>query len=323
MRDPSFVHLDVRSCFSLKEGAFTPEQLAARAPPSSGCGAVAMTDRDGLYGAARFVAGVRERGRARRSWAPRSPCGRRAPPPGDAHVVLLALDDAGYANLCRLLTDAHMLGERGDPWVDPEQICAHAAGLVAIAGPRSHPGRAAVAGRVDARRAAARPVPRGVRARAAVRRRRAPASSAAPPTRPARCCASPSGPASRAVATNPVRYLEPGDAFVADALECMRRIVPVADTNVTRRNAEGWLKPAAEMRALFVERPDLVRRDARGRRACARSTWGWTGSTSRTSRRRRAAAPTPCSPSAAGAASTNARCARTSACANGCTTSSR
>ena len=26
----SFVHLDVRSCFSLKEGAFTPEQLAAR-----------------------------------------------------------------------------------------------------------------------------------------------------------------------------------------------------------------------------------------------------------------------------------------------------
>ena len=28
---PSFVHFDVRSCFSLKEGAFTPEQLVARA----------------------------------------------------------------------------------------------------------------------------------------------------------------------------------------------------------------------------------------------------------------------------------------------------
>ena len=25
--DASFVHLDVRSCFSVKEGAFTPEQL--------------------------------------------------------------------------------------------------------------------------------------------------------------------------------------------------------------------------------------------------------------------------------------------------------
>ncbi len=60
-----------------------------------------------------------------------------------------------------------------------------------------------------------------------------------------------------AVATNPVRYLEPGDAFVADVLECMRRLVPLASTNVSRRNAEGWLKPPAEMRALFSERPDL------------------------------------------------------------------
>ena len=59
------------------------------------------------------------------------------------------------------------------------------------------------------------------------------------------------------MATNPVRYLEPADAFVADALECMRRIVPVADTNVSRANAEGWLKPAADLRALFAERPDL------------------------------------------------------------------
>ncbi len=49
-----FVHLDVRSCFSLKEGAFTPEQLARRAA-ELGMSAVAMTDRDGLYGAARFV----------------------------------------------------------------------------------------------------------------------------------------------------------------------------------------------------------------------------------------------------------------------------
>ena len=50
----SFVHLDVRSCFSLKEGAFTPEQLAVRAAAHT-MPAVAMTDRDGLYGAARFV----------------------------------------------------------------------------------------------------------------------------------------------------------------------------------------------------------------------------------------------------------------------------
>ncbi len=58
----SFVHLDVRSCFSLKEGAFTPEQLARRAA-ELGMDAVAMTDRDGLYGAARFVRACRAGGR--------------------------------------------------------------------------------------------------------------------------------------------------------------------------------------------------------------------------------------------------------------------
>ena len=62
MFDSGFVHLDVRSAFSLKEGAFVPEQLAALAAATE-MPAVALTDRDGLYGAARFVAACRARGR--------------------------------------------------------------------------------------------------------------------------------------------------------------------------------------------------------------------------------------------------------------------
>src|SRR3972149_2825287 len=55
-----YVHFDVRSYFSLKEGAFSPEHLARRAA-ELGMPAVALADRDGLYGAARFVAaGERE-----------------------------------------------------------------------------------------------------------------------------------------------------------------------------------------------------------------------------------------------------------------------
>src|SRR5512143_2819407 len=145
---PSFVHLDVRSAFSLKEGAFTPEQLA-RAAAALELPAVALTDRDGLYGAARFVAACEREGVRPilgASLTVRAP----APPPIDAHVVLLAEDDRGYANLCRLLTDAHLLGERGDPWVAAEQLCAHAAGMTVLLGPRSHPGRLAVHGRIDA-----------------------------------------------------------------------------------------------------------------------------------------------------------------------------
>ena len=59
--DVPFVHLDVRSCFSLKEGAYTPEQLVERTV-ALGMPAVALTDRDGLYGAARFVRACEQAG---------------------------------------------------------------------------------------------------------------------------------------------------------------------------------------------------------------------------------------------------------------------
>ena len=88
MNAPPFVHLDVRSFFSLKDGACSPENLAVRAG-QLGMPAVALTDRDGLYGAARFVkacADVGVRPVLGASLTVRAP----APPPVDAHVVLLA-----------------------------------------------------------------------------------------------------------------------------------------------------------------------------------------------------------------------------------------
>ena len=252
---PSFVHLDVRSCFSLKEGAFLPEQLAARAA-QLGMPAVAICDRDGLYGAARFVAACAEVG-VKPILGASLTVRAAIPPPGDAQLTLLALDDAGYANICRLITDAHMLGERGDPWVAPEQICAHAGGMLALFGPRSHPGRSARRGHADAGARLLAPfreafgpdrclvtiehrVERGSDTEIRAMLRMAERAEL------------------RAVATNPVRYLVPEDAFLADALECMREIVPLAEHHVSRTNAEGYLKPPAEMRELFRERPELV-----------------------------------------------------------------
>jgi error-prone DNA polymerase len=281
--DRTFVHLDVRSFFSIKEGAFSPEALARRAA-ELGMPAVALVDRDGLYGAARFVdacaredvhpilgvsltvrgpgtlplpRGLRQAQGARpkrRAEAPRPTSSGRRPP--EASVVLLARDAAGYANLCRLVTDAHMAGERGDPSVTPEQVCAHAAGVVALLGPSSAPGALAVAGRPDAARRALDSYREafGGRLFLAVQHRLEEGSSRE--IRALLRLAERSK--ARAVATNPVRYLVPKDAFLADALECMRELVPISRTNVTRRNAEGWLKPAAEMAALFAERPDLL-----------------------------------------------------------------
>jgi error-prone DNA polymerase len=254
-----FVHLDVRSCFSLKEGAFTPEQLA-RAAAAQGMPAVALTDRDGLYGAARFVAACAKEGVRPilgASLTVRSPRPSGSDPGARTHLVLLATDDAGYANLCRLITDAHMLGDRGDPQLAPEQICAHAGGLVGLLGPRSAPGRLAVAGRVEAAAREAAPLREAFgpdRLLVAVEHRVEAGSGEEIRTmlRLAERLET------RAVATNAVRYLVAEDAFVADALECMRRIVPVAANHVTRANAEGWLKPARSMRELFAERPDLA-----------------------------------------------------------------
>lgn len=245
----SFIHLDVRSYFSIKEGAFSPEHLARRAA-ELGMPAVAMTDRDGLYGAARFA----------------TACEREGVPPilgasltldaaGGSHVVLLARDAVGYSNLCGLITDAHMMGERGEPSLALAQVCAHATGLTALLGPRSPSGMLALRGQMDAARHALAPLRDafGENCFVAVENR----MEAGSPAEVRTMLRLAESTDTKAVATNAVRYLVPEDAFLADALECMRRIVPIASNNVTRTNSEGYFKSSREMRELFAERPDL------------------------------------------------------------------
>jgi error-prone DNA polymerase len=239
--------------------------------------AVALTDRDGLYGSARFVRACAKHGvrpilgasltigadvgggrvsPERRRGGPKGRPSSSGEGPTDHHVVLLAQDATGYANLCRLITDAHMVGERGEPSVTAEQVCAHATGLVALLGPSSPAGRLAVGGRPDAARRALESFRDafGDRLHVAVEQRLEPGSA-----EEIRAMLRLSERAEvRAVATNAVRYLVPEDAFLADALECMRKIVPINRHNVSRVNAEGWLKPARDMRWLFEERPDLA-----------------------------------------------------------------
>ena len=184
---------------------------------------------------------------------------------------MLAQDERGYANLCRLITDAHMLGERGDPSIAAAQICAHAAGLVAIAGPRSHAGRLAVRGRTDAAAEALHPFREAFgRDRLCVAAEHRMERDSNAEIRSMLRLAERAEV--RAVATNPVRYLVPEDAFLADALECMREIVPIAANHVSRserrRVAEAGRGDAPAVRR--ASRP--LRRDARDRRRVPRST---------------------------------------------------
>jgi error-prone DNA polymerase len=246
----SFVHLHCRSYFSLKDGAYSPENLALRAA-ELGMPAVALTDRDGLYGVARFVTACRQVGvnPLLGAWLTASSAASRH------RVLLLARNARGYANLCRLITSAHMAGERGDPHLVPSQILERAEGLACLLGPESGPGVLAAAGMADAAREEARAWREafGPWCFIEVRNLLEPWSR----TQIRRLLRLAEEARLSAAATNVVRYLVPEDAFLADTLECMREIVPVASHHVTRSNAEGYLKPAAEMRRLFADRPDL------------------------------------------------------------------
>jgi error-prone DNA polymerase len=93
-----FTHLHVHSAFSPGWGVRSPEELCAAAR-AMGMTRLALTDRNGLYGIPHFLEAAREAGIAPTIGAEAVTDRHRA--------VLLARDEEGYANLCRLLSDLH------------------------------------------------------------------------------------------------------------------------------------------------------------------------------------------------------------------------
>src|SRR3954453_7489006 len=144
MSDP-FVHLHVASGYSLRYGPSHPHTLVERAAEQE-MDTLALTDRDGTYGAVKFaracyaagirpVLGVELAHHPTQPWTapaptPRSPVrggAFRDPTPsagGPPRVTFLASADgagggrAGWAALCRLGLGAPPAGERGDPVLD-------------------------------------------------------------------------------------------------------------------------------------------------------------------------------------------------------------
>ena len=95
-----YIELRARSAFSFLEGASTPEDLAARAA-ELGYGAMALGDRDGLYGAPRFYAAAKAAGI-------RQIVGAELTLDDDSRLYVLAPDRKRYQNLCRMITDSKM-----------------------------------------------------------------------------------------------------------------------------------------------------------------------------------------------------------------------
>ncbi|MER7545340.1 DNA polymerase III subunit alpha [Spirillospora sp. NPDC127506] len=237
------MHIHVASGYSLRYGVATPAALAERAA-GLGMETLALTDRDGLYGAVRHVRACAEAGIGAVVGAD-----LRVASTGEERVVVLAEGRAGWRSLCRLVSAAHAAGERGNPVVTREMVAAHADGLVVLLGPASDVGRAVAgrrpdvaAARLDAWRAAAETAieivnhyGRGDGPRAA--RMLALARAAGVP----------------AVLGNAVRYLDPADHPVAQVLDAARRLVPLDRRHLDDRTGQAYLKPVPEMR-LAAER---------------------------------------------------------------------
>src|SRR3984893_7191921 len=103
-----YIELRTRSAFSFLEGSALPEDLVERAS-ELGYPALAMGDRDGLYGAPRFYhgaerAGVRAIVGAELTLDLSSTGAPSGPAPGDQRLYVLVPDRERYRNLCRMIT---------------------------------------------------------------------------------------------------------------------------------------------------------------------------------------------------------------------------
>jgi error-prone DNA polymerase len=126
-----YIELHARSAFSFLEGASLPEELASRCA-EHGMPAVALLDRDGVYGAPRLhLAAKKISLRAHIGAEVTSAAGWRYP--------LLVESRAGYQNLCRLITRMKLRARKGEGHVVPEEVAEGSGGLICLTGGEEGP----------------------------------------------------------------------------------------------------------------------------------------------------------------------------------------
>ena len=132
-----FVHLRSFSAYTILDGAMEPKAIGAIAK-ERGFPAVALCDRIGLFASMAFDDGCRSNG-----VQPIIGCFLRVARPGSADkgkrtldwIALYAQDEAGYQNLCRLVSASHL--DRPvelDAHIPIEMLENHNAGLIALTG---------------------------------------------------------------------------------------------------------------------------------------------------------------------------------------------
>src|SRR5216110_3287059 len=123
----SYIELHANSAFSFLRGASFPEQLVQVAAELE-MPALGLLDRNGVYGSQRFSVASREQ-------KVRPIIGAELTMEDDSVLPVLVASRLGYANLCSLLTQAHLRSNvKGECAVKWEELPEFAQGLVALFG---------------------------------------------------------------------------------------------------------------------------------------------------------------------------------------------
>src|ERR1700681_2927609 len=246
-----YTELHARSAFSFLEGASGPEELAA-ACKTHEMPAMAVLDRDGVYGAPRFyLAANKIHVKAHIGAEVTSAFGWRYP--------LLVKSREGYQNLCRLITRMKLRASKGEGHVEREELVGLHAGLLCLTGGEEGPLAAALAsggiaqgtecvrqlcdlfGRKNVYVELQRHYCREEEAR----------NQAA--VEIARKLSLP------LLATNGVCYATPDERELLDVFTCIRNHRTLATAGrLLSRNSERHLKSPAEMERLFADLPEAL-----------------------------------------------------------------
>ena len=249
-----YLELHTASAFSFLEAASLPETLVAQAA-RYGYPAIALLDRDGVYGAPRFhraaaAAGIKAIIGAELTIA--LPSASLTPRPSPLRVPVLVESAEGYRNLCRLITRMKLRAPKGEGALTLEELDGQTRGLIALAG-RELLGfqKYGVGGLID-------PIV-GVFGRGSVYveiQRHLLRDEEADIRMLVDLAGTFHVPV---VATNGVRFADPAERPLFDVLTCIHHSTTLAQAGKKlARNAERYLKSPGEMTRLFHDFPAAV-----------------------------------------------------------------
>ena len=118
--DTAYVPLWCKSAYSFLEVASHPDELVDEAH-RLGLRALALTDRDGVYGMVRAHKRAREIGL-------QLVVAAELTLDDDSALLLYAMNRAGYANLCQLISAGRLRSPKGISRVTIDEVCARAPG---------------------------------------------------------------------------------------------------------------------------------------------------------------------------------------------------